>query len=53
MLYGLLAVVLMAMDQRGNYVPMIRSAAGNLAEPVYHLVDWPVSAARMPISAVV
>jgi rod shape-determining protein MreC len=46
MLYGLLAVVLMAMDQRGNYVPMIRSAAGNLAEPVYHLVDWPVSAAR-------
>jgi len=34
------------MDQRGNYVPRIRSAAGNLAEPVYHLVDWPVRAAR-------
>ncbi len=46
MLYGLLAVVLMAMDQRGNYVPRIRSAAGYLAEPVYHLVDWPVRATR-------
>ena len=46
MLYGLVAVVLMAMDQRGSYVPRIRSAAGNLIEPVYHLVDWPVSATR-------
>jgi rod shape-determining protein MreC len=46
MLYGLVAVVLMAMDQRGNYVPRIRSAAGNLTEPFYHLVDWPVSATR-------
>jgi len=46
MLYGLLAVVLMAMDQRGNYVPRIRSAAGNLAEPVYHVVEWPIRATR-------
>jgi hypothetical protein len=27
MLYGLLAVVLMAMDHRGNYVPRVRSIA--------------------------
>lgn len=46
MLYGLLAVVLMAMDQRGNYVPRIRSAAGNLSEPAYHIIEWPVRAVR-------
>jgi len=46
MLYGLLAVVLMAMDHRGNYVQRVRSAAGHAAEPVYHLVAWPVSALR-------
>jgi rod shape-determining protein MreC len=45
MLYGLMAVVLMAMDQRGHYVPKIRAAAEYLAEPVYHLVEWPVRAA--------
>ncbi len=44
MLYGLLAIVLMAMDQRGHYVPQIRSAIGNLIEPVYHVIDWPVRA---------
>jgi len=46
MLYGLLAVVLMAMDQRGHYVPRIRSMAQYLVEPVYHVVEWPVRAAR-------
>ena len=46
MLYGLLAVVLMAMDQRGHYVPRIHSMAGNLVEPVYHVVEWPVRAMR-------
>lgn len=46
MMYGLLAVVLMAMDQRGHYVPRLRSMAGYLVEPVYHLVEWPVSATR-------
>lgn len=46
MLYGLLAVVLMAMDHRGNYVPRVRSMAQYVVEPVYHLVDWPVSALR-------
>ncbi len=46
MLYGLLAVVLMAMDQRGHYVPRMRSAVEYLVEPVFHLVDWPLSATR-------
>jgi rod shape-determining protein MreC len=46
MLYGLLAVVLMAMDHRGNYVPRVRNLAQFLVEPVYHVVDWPVTALR-------
>jgi rod shape-determining protein MreC len=46
MLYGLLAVVLMAMDHRGQYVPRLRSMAQYAIEPVYHLVEWPVSALR-------
>lgn len=46
MLYGLLAVVLMAMDHRGHYVPRVRDLAQYLVEPVYHLVEWPVGALR-------
>jgi rod shape-determining protein MreC len=46
MLYGLLAVVLMAMDQRGHYVPKVRSMAAYVVEPVYHAIDWPVRAMR-------
>ncbi len=46
MLYGLLAIVLMAIDQRGHYVPRVRAAIGDVLEPVYHLVDWPVRAAE-------
>ena len=46
MLYGLLAVVLMAMDHRGQYVPKVRSVAENAVEPFYHLVEWPVTATR-------
>lgn len=46
MLYGLLAIVLMAMDHRGQYVPRFRSLANQLVEPVYHVVDWPVHALR-------
>jgi rod shape-determining protein MreC len=46
MLYSLLAVVLMAMDHRGHYVPKVRSMLENVAEPVYHVVEWPVSAMR-------
>jgi rod shape-determining protein MreC len=46
MLYGLLAVVLMAMDQRGHYVPRIRNAMEYLVEPVYHVIEWPIGASR-------
>ena len=46
MLYGLLAVVLMAMDHRGHYVPRVRSMAEYLVEPVYHVMEWPVRAMR-------
>jgi rod shape-determining protein MreC len=46
MLYGLLAVVLMAMDQRGHYVPRVRSSVEYLAEPVYHVLEWPIRALR-------
>jgi rod shape-determining protein MreC len=46
MLYGLLAVVLMAMDHRGQYVSRVRSVAQYAAEPVYGLIEWPVSALR-------
>lgn len=46
MLYGLLAIVLMAMDQRGHYVPRFRAIVDHAVEPVYHLVEWPVGALR-------
>ena len=45
MLYLLLAVVLMVMDQRGHYVPRIRSAMEAGLEPVYHVVGFPARAA--------
>jgi rod shape-determining protein MreC len=46
MLYGLLAIVMMAMDQRGQYVPRVRHLAGYLVEPLYYIIEWPVLAAR-------
>lgn len=46
MLYSLVAIVLMAMDQRGHYVPRVRSAVEYLVEPVYHAVEWPIRATR-------
>ncbi len=46
MMYGLLAIVLMAMDHRGQYVPRFRSLAGHLVEPVHYIVEWPVRALR-------
>jgi len=46
MLYGLLAVVLMAMDHRGDYVPRLRGLAQYAVEPLYHVIDWPVNAVR-------
>jgi rod shape-determining protein MreC len=44
MIYILLAIVLMFMDQLGHYVPRIRSAMELAFEPVYHLVGWPAHA---------
>ena len=46
MLYVLMAIVLMAMDHRGQYVPRVRAVAVTVMEPVYHLVEWPVLALR-------
>lgn len=44
MIYILLAIVLMFMDQRGQYVPRIRSLMELAFEPVFHLVGWPSEA---------
>jgi len=41
MTYILLAIVLMFMDQRGHYVPRIRSAMELAFEPLFHVVGWP------------
>jgi rod shape-determining protein MreC len=46
MMYILLAVVLMFMDQRGHYVPRIRSVMEAMLEPVFHAVSWPSEALR-------
>lgn len=44
MMYILLAIVLMLMDQRGQYVPRIRSAMELAFEPVFHIASWPSEA---------
>jgi rod shape-determining protein MreC len=41
MLYLMLSVVLMAMDQRGQYIPRIRTTLETGLEPVYHLIGFP------------
>jgi len=46
MMYVLMAIVLMAMDHRGQYVPKLRAQADYLIEPFYHLVEWPFRAMR-------
>jgi len=46
MMYILLAIVLMSMDQRGHYVPRIRNALEFVFEPVFSLVSWPGQALR-------
>jgi rod shape-determining protein MreC len=46
MMYILLAIVLMFMDQRGHYVPRLRSAMELAFEPVFHVVGWPADALR-------
>ena len=44
MIYMLLAIVLMFMDQQGRYVPRIRSVMELAFEPVFHVVNWPSQA---------
>ena len=44
MIYILLSIVLMFMDQFGHYVPRIRSAMEIAFEPVFHVVGWPAKA---------
>ena len=44
MIYILLAIVLMFMDQLGHYVPRIRSAMELGLEPVFHVAGWPAEA---------
>ena len=41
MMYILLAIVLMFMDQHGRYVPRFRSVMELAFEPVFHVVGWP------------
>ncbi|GMR14784.1 MAG: rod shape-determining protein MreC [Gammaproteobacteria bacterium] len=46
MVYILLAIVLMSMDQRGNYVAKIRNTMELAFEPVFYLAGWPAQALR-------
>lgn len=46
MVYILMAVALMIMDQSGRYIPRIRSAMELVFEPVFHVVSWPADALR-------
>jgi rod shape-determining protein MreC len=45
MTYLMLSIVLMAMDQRGQYIPRIRSLIESGLEPVYHVIGFPSRAA--------
>ena len=46
MVYMLLAIGLMSMDQRGHYVPQLRSAMELAFEPVFHVAAWPADALK-------
>lgn len=46
MVYSLLAISLMALDYRGQYVERFRSAATYLVEPLFWAVDLPFSSAE-------
>jgi rod shape-determining protein MreC len=51
--YLALAVALMVLDHRGNYLESVRRAAGTLVEPVYRLASLPAQLARATRTAVV
>lgn len=42
--YGLIAIVLMAADQRGHYLPQFRAWAGHVMIPLYEAVGSPFAA---------
>lgn len=44
MMYILLAIILMLMDQHGQYVPRVRSAMELAIEPIFHVAGWPAKA---------
>jgi len=46
MFYSLLAISLMALDYRGQYVERIRAVASHLVEPMFWAVDLPFSTAE-------
>ncbi len=46
MFYSLLAISLMALDYRGQYVERFRSVASHLVEPMFWAVDIPFSSAH-------
>ena len=46
MVYLLLSIILLAMDQRGQYVARARGLFATVIEPVVHLVQWPANAIR-------
>jgi rod shape-determining protein MreC len=46
MIYILLSIVLMFMDQLGHYVPRMRSAMELAFEPVFHVAAWPSKAVQ-------
>jgi rod shape-determining protein MreC len=41
LVYGLLAVLLMAMDHRGAYLQSVRDAGMQVVLPLYRALDWP------------
>ena len=46
MAYSLLAIVLMAIDQRGHYGSRVRAAVSMLAVPFYSAIEWPFAVGR-------
>jgi len=46
MAYSLLAIVLMAIDQKGHYGSRVRAAVSMLAVPFYSAIEWPFAVGR-------
>jgi rod shape-determining protein MreC len=46
MVYVLLSVLLMALDQGGHFIPRARAALAVMLEPIYELVEMPAEALR-------